>query len=131
MNPEGIFSLTLASITFVMTVIWGGPLLEILRRLKIGKQIRIDGPQTHFSKLGTPTMGGLLVIAPVLAITAVLNLVSLAKVVTGRSILLPLSVLVGFAALGMWDAGSSVDRENRFSGTSATKFLCTIWVPTM
>ena len=103
MNPEGIFSLTLASITFVMTVIWGGPLLEILRRLKIGKQIRIDGPQTHFSKLGTPTMGGLLVIAPVLAITAVLNLVSLAKVVTGRSILLPLSVLVGFAALGMWD----------------------------
>ena len=61
MNPEGIFSLTLASITFVMTVIWGGPLLEILRRLRIGKQIRVDGPQTHYSKLGTPTMGGLLV----------------------------------------------------------------------
>ncbi|HJO91523.1 MAG TPA: phospho-N-acetylmuramoyl-pentapeptide-transferase, partial [Anaerolineales bacterium] len=125
MNPEGIFSLTLASITFVMTVIWGGPLLEILRRLKIGKQIRIDGPQTHFSKLGTPTMGGLLVIAPVLAITAVLNLVSLAKVVTGRSILLPLSVLVGFAALGMWDDWSGLRNGRKGEGIRARYKLIT------
>ena len=69
MNTEGIFSLSLASITFAMTVIWGGPLLVILRRLRVGKRIRVDGPQTHFSKMGTPTMGGLLVIAPVLVIT--------------------------------------------------------------
>ena len=125
MNPEGIFSLTLASITFVMTVIWGGPLLEILRRLKIGKQIRIDGPQTHFSKLGTPTMGGLLVIAPVLVITAVLNLVSLAKVVTGRSILLPLSVLVGFAALGMWDDWYGLKNGRKGEGIRARYKLIT------
>jgi len=125
MNLEGIFSLTLASITFVMTVIWGGPLLEILRRLKIGKQIRIDGPQTHFSKLGTPTMGGLLVIAPVLVITAVLNLVSLAKVVTGRSILLPLSVLVGFAALGMWDDWYGLKNGRKGEGIRARYKLIT------
>ncbi|HCU80778.1 MAG TPA: phospho-N-acetylmuramoyl-pentapeptide-transferase, partial [Chloroflexi bacterium] len=125
MNPEGIFSLTLASITFVMTVIWGGPLLEVLRRLRIGKQIRIDGPQTHFSKLGTPTMGGLLVIAPVLVITAVLNLVSLAKVVTGRSILLPLAVLVGFAALGMWDDWYGLRNGRRGEGISARYKLIT------
>ena len=49
MNTEGIFSLSLASITFALTVIWGGPLLEILRRLRVGKQIRLDGPQTHFA----------------------------------------------------------------------------------
>ena len=125
MNPEGIFSLTLASITFVMTVIWGGPLLEILRRLRIGKQIRVDGPQTHFSKLGTPTMGGLLVIAPVLVITAVLNLVSLAKVVTGRSILLPLSVLVGFAALGMWDDWYGLRNGRKGEGIRARYKLIT------
>tara|TARA_B100000945_G_scaffold305173_1_gene291394 strand:- start:214 stop:1206 length:993 start_codon:yes stop_codon:yes gene_type:complete len=119
MNPEGIFSLTLASITFIMTVIWGGPLLEILRRLRIGKQIRVDGPQTHFSKLGTPTMGGLLVIAPVLVITAVLNLVSLAKVVTGRSILLPLAVLIGFAVLGVWDDWYGLRNERSGEGIRA------------
>ena len=129
MNPEGIFSLTLASITFVMTVIWGGPLLEILRRLKIGKQIRIDGPQTHFSKLGTPTMGGLLVIAPVLAITAVLNLVSLVKVVTGPSILLPLAVLVGFAALGVWDDWSGLRKTRKGEGIRARyKFMIQVLI---
>ena len=129
MNPEGIFSLTLASITFVMTVIWGGPLLEILRRLKIGKQIRIDGPQTHFSKLGTPTMGGLLVIAPVLAITAVLNLVSLVKVVTGPSILLPLTVLVGFAALGVWDDWSGLRETRKGEGIRARyKFMIQVLI---
>ena len=86
-----------------MTVIWGAPLLELLRRFNIGKKIRVDGPQTHFSKLGTPTMGGLLIIAPVLAITAALNIVNLVRPVTGRSVLLPLAVLVAFGALGAWD----------------------------
>ncbi|MDP6793081.1 MAG: phospho-N-acetylmuramoyl-pentapeptide-transferase [Anaerolineales bacterium] len=124
MNTEGIFSLSLASITFAMTVIWGGPLLEVLRRLRIGKRIRVDGPQTHFSKLGTPTMGGLLVIAPVLVITAVLNLVSLVKVVTGRSILLPLVVLVAFAVLGIWDDFAGLKSTRRGEGLRARyKFI--------
>lgn len=97
------FALSLATIAFLLTVIWGGPFIELLRRFKIGKQIRIDGPQTHFTKLGTPTMGGLLFLAPVLAITAVLNVVSLIKPVTGRSILLPLGVMLVYGALGMRD----------------------------
>ncbi|MBI4316247.1 MAG: phospho-N-acetylmuramoyl-pentapeptide-transferase, partial [Chloroflexi bacterium] len=97
------FALTLGSITFLLTVIWGGPFLELLRRFKIGKQIRVDGPQTHFTKMGTPTMGGLMIIGPVLVITAILNVVSLVKPVIGRSVLLPLAVLAVFALLGMRD----------------------------
>ncbi len=97
------FALTLGSITFLLTVIWGGPFLELLRRFKIGKQIRVDGPQTHFTKMGTPTMGGLMIVGPVLVITAVLNVVSLVKPVIGRSVLLPLAVLAVFALLGMRD----------------------------
>lgn len=100
---EAAFDLTLGVTAFLLTVIWGGPFIELLRRFKIGKQIRVDGPQTHFVKMGTPTMGGLLFIVPVLGITAVLNVVSLVRPVIGRSILLPLGILVFFAALGAWD----------------------------
>jgi phospho-N-acetylmuramoyl-pentapeptide-transferase len=102
-SQEATFALTLGGITFVLTVIWGGPFIEVLRRLRIGKQIRVDGPQTHFIKRGTPTMGGLMIVVPVVLITAILNVVNLYRAVLGRSILVPLFTLVAFAALGAVD----------------------------
>src|SRR6266481_4579881 len=71
------FALTLGGITFVMTVIWGGPLVEVLRRLKIGQSIRADAPEWQKSKEGTPTMGGLLIVVPVCLIMLGLNVVNL------------------------------------------------------
>ena len=98
-------ALSLGGITFLLSVIWGGPLVRILRMLRIGKQIRIEGPQRHFTKLGTPTMGGWLFIIPVLLITGVLNLVSILSDLTvlGNSILLPMLVMLAYAAVGAWD----------------------------
>ena len=61
------FALTLGGVTFVLAVIWGSPLVEIMRRLRLGKQIRIEGPQTHMSKMGTPAMGGILIVVWVIA----------------------------------------------------------------
>ncbi|MBP1694741.1 MAG: phospho-N-acetylmuramoyl-pentapeptide-transferase, partial [Chloroflexi bacterium] len=55
-------SLSLAGLSFILTVIWGPPLIRILRHFKVGKQIRLEGPERHFSKLGTPTMGGIMII---------------------------------------------------------------------
>lgn len=102
---EGAMALSLSGIAFLLTVIWGGPLIQILRRLRIGAQIRIDGPQRHLSKLGTPTMGGWLVVIPVVLITGVLNLASIVGDldVLGNSILLPLLVMMSFALLGAVD----------------------------
>jgi phospho-N-acetylmuramoyl-pentapeptide-transferase len=101
---DATFALTLGGVTFLLTVIWGGPLIALLRRFKIGKQIRVDGPQTHLVKMGTPTMGGLLIIVPVLAITVLLNVVNLIRGTgQGRSVLLPLGVLTLFTLLGAWD----------------------------
>ena len=65
------FALPLGGITFLLAVIWGGPLIRVMRMLRIGEQIRIEGPQRHFTKLGTPTMGGWLFIIPVVVITGV------------------------------------------------------------
>jgi phospho-N-acetylmuramoyl-pentapeptide-transferase len=97
-------ALALAGLTFLLTVIWGGPLITVLRRFKIGKQIRIDEPLRHQTKMGTPTMGGLMIIVPVLLITIMLNVVNLVKGnFTGRSVLLPLTVLGAFTLLGAWD----------------------------
>jgi len=97
-------ALSLGGITFALTVIWGGPLLRILRHLRVGKQIRLDGPRSHQPKLGTPTMGGLMIVIPVFLITLLLNTVPiLGRSLLGRSILLPLGVMVAFAMLGALD----------------------------
>jgi phospho-N-acetylmuramoyl-pentapeptide-transferase len=43
-----------------------GPLMiEWLRRVKLGQKVREEGPQTHYVKAGTPTMGGLLMLAAI------------------------------------------------------------------
>jgi phospho-N-acetylmuramoyl-pentapeptide-transferase len=84
-------------LSFLLSVSTGGPLIRFLRRRGVGKTIRIDGPATHLSKTGTPTMGGLMIVVPVLAVTLLTNLV-------GRySILLPLGVLAAYALLGAYD----------------------------
>jgi phospho-N-acetylmuramoyl-pentapeptide-transferase len=119
-------ALTLAGFTFLLTVIWGGPMIRIMRMLKIGKQIRIEGPQRHITKLGTPTMGGWMFIIPVLLITVLLNLVSIVSDldVLGRSVLLPLLVMIAFAVLGAIDDWEGVRGERRGMGMSArTKFI--------
>jgi phospho-N-acetylmuramoyl-pentapeptide-transferase len=84
-------------LTFLLSVFTGRPLIRFLRRKGIGKTIRIDGPATHMSKMGTPTMGGLMILVPVLLVTLLTNLV-------GRySVLLPLGVLVAYGMLGIYD----------------------------
>jgi phospho-N-acetylmuramoyl-pentapeptide-transferase len=101
---EGSLAIALAGFAFMLTVIWGEPLLRILRHLKVGDLIRVDGPQRHISKLGTPTMGGVLFVVPIILITVLLNGASLIGLtVLGRSIFLPLGALICFAILGSLD----------------------------
>ena len=69
--PEMGVCLLAGGMAFIITVLLGQPLINLLKRLKIGKQIRIDGPQSHMTKMGTPTMGGaLFVLGSVLLIGA-------------------------------------------------------------
>jgi len=119
-------ALSLGAITFLLTVIWGGPLIRVLKMFGIGEQIRIEGPQRHFTKLGTPTMGGWLVVIPVVLVTGVLNLVTIvgALSVLGRSILLPLFTMVANALLGAWDDWKGIRGARRGEGIRPrTKFL--------
>lgn len=119
------FVLGLAMLAFVMTVIWGPPLLRILRHFRIGKLIRVDEPGHHNVKMGTPTMGGVMFILPVLMLTAMLNAASLIGFSgIGRSVLVPLIVLVSYAVLGGIDDWEGVRGKRRGEGMRArTKFL--------
>jgi phospho-N-acetylmuramoyl-pentapeptide-transferase len=55
-------------LAFAVVVVLMPPFIRLLRRLGMGKRIRLEGPETHLVKEGTPTMGGLLIVAVVLAI---------------------------------------------------------------
>ena len=121
MTGESAKALSLGGITFLLAVIWGGPLIQVLRRLGIGKKIRIEGPERHINKLGTPTMGGWLIVISVLVVTVVLNLVSILSDlnVLGRSVLLPTLVMLAFAVLGTVDDWLGVKGGRRGEGLRA------------
>jgi len=117
--------LGLAMLSFIMTAIWGTPLLRVLRHFKVGKLIRVEEPGHHNVKMGTPTMGGVLFILPALLLTALLNAASLIGLdVTGKSVLVPLIVLVAYGVLGAIDDWEGIRGKRRGDGMRArTKFL--------
>ncbi len=120
-------ALSLAGLAFIMTVIWGGPLLRILRHFRVGKIIRVEEPSHHAVKMGTPTMGGVMFIVPVLLLTVMLNAVSLigfSQSGVGRSVLLPMLVMVAYGVLGAVDDWEGIRGPRKGQGMRArTKFL--------
>jgi len=121
-------ALSLAGLAFLMTVIWGGPLLRVLRYFKVGKLIRVDEPGHHNIKMGTPTMGGVLFILPVLLLTVLLNAVALVGLdVVGRSVLVPLIVMIGYAILGALDDWEGIRGKRLGEGMRVrTKFVAQV-----
>jgi phospho-N-acetylmuramoyl-pentapeptide-transferase len=114
------YSLALGAISFLLAVVWGAPLIRLLRRRQIGKQIRIEGPSTHQVKTGTPTMGGLMILIPVFLITALLNVANLVgRTFIGRSILVPMAALVAFGTLGAIDDLAGLRKERKGNGLLA------------
>ena len=110
-------ALSLAGLAFMMTVIWGGPLLRILQHFKIGKQIRVEEPGKHFVKMGTPTIGGVMIILPVALITVLLNAVSLIGMkMLGKSVLVPLAAMLGYSVLGALDDWEGIQGKRKGEG---------------
>lgn len=123
----------LAGVSFLVAVIWGPPLLRVLKHFNIGETIRIEGPERHYTKQGTPTMGGIMIVVPVILVTLLMNAATLIGLnVTGRSILLPLGVMVIFALLGMIDDWEGIRGSRRGIGMRArVKFPLQILLATI
>jgi phospho-N-acetylmuramoyl-pentapeptide-transferase len=92
------FRTALAAFTaLTVTVLIAPRVIEWLKTISMTQQIRDDGPKTHFSKAGTPTMGGIIIIAAVL--TAMLLWGNLRNMYVWVVIL----SLIGFGAIGFID----------------------------
>ena len=109
-------SLTFGVIACLLALAAGHPFVQFLRRRGLGKKVRVEGPSSHIEKTGTPTMGGLLISGTVLIVTAVLTFTVYTTV--GRSILLPLFVLVSCAVLGAVDDRMTLQGEAGGEGLS-------------
>ena len=108
----------LATMTaLVISFVVGPRMIAWLAHMKIGQSVRDDGPQTHLSKAGTPTMGGALILVSI-AVTTLLwgNL-------TNRFVWVVLLVTVGFGAIGWVDDWRKVVHRNPKGLSARTKFL--------
>lgn len=127
MNAQPMpFALALGTVSFFVAVIWGSPMIRLLRKWRIGKQIRVELPSSHRTKMGTPTMGGVIFLVPVMLIAVVMNFANFlsgfdagkeilaffnfeeGSPLIGKSILLPLLIMIAFGALGALDDLSEV-----------------------
>ena len=83
-------------LAFGGVVLLGPIYIRLLQRLGFGKQIRIEGPQAHAVKAGTPTMGGMLIVVVVMFLAMAMRL-------EDESTLTPMLTLVGVGILGALD----------------------------
>lgn len=91
----------------VFGFVFGRPLIDMLRRKQgKGQPIRTDGPQSHFAKAGTPTMGGLLILSALLVSTLLW-----ARLDNGY-VWIVLMVTYGYAAIGFADDYAKVTKQN-------------------
>src|SRR5687768_5307984 len=106
----------LSALTALLLSLWWGP--AVIRKLAEfkGQPIRQEGPQSHFSKAGTPTMGGALILVTVLAS------VLLWGDLRNRYVWLVLAVMVAFGAIGWWDDWIKIVRRDPNGMKSRTKY---------
>ncbi len=108
----------LAALTALFLSLWLGPYaIRKLAQLKGGQPIRKDGPQSHFSKAGTPTMGGGLIL------TTVALSVLLWGDLRNKYVWVVLAVMVCFGAIGWYDDWIKIVKRDPNGLKSRWKYL--------
>jgi phospho-N-acetylmuramoyl-pentapeptide-transferase len=91
-------------------------MIPVLKRFKAGQSVREDGPDSHLVKSGTPTMGGVALVAG-----TVVGTLCTAKV--SPDLIVTLAVFAAFAALGVFDDFVKVRMKRSLGLTALQKFL--------
>jgi phospho-N-acetylmuramoyl-pentapeptide-transferase len=104
----------------VLCMVFGQGFIRMLQRKQIGQEVRDDGPQSHLSKKGTPTMGGALILFSITVSTL------LWADLTNPSIWIALLTTLAFGAIGFVDDAKKVFKRNT-KGLSARQKLVLQW----
>jgi phospho-N-acetylmuramoyl-pentapeptide-transferase len=105
-----------AAITALLISLMFGPkMIALLRQFQIGQQIREEGPRTHQSKRGTPTMGGVLILLAVVISTLLWSNLAVAYV------WIAVIVTVAFGAIGFADDYLKIRRRHNLGLTGKQK----------
>ena len=83
-------------VAFIISLILGPITIPMLKKLHIGQSIREEGPQSHLSKSGTPTMGGIIILLSLLITVATSGIMS-------NDLVLLLASTFGFGVIGFID----------------------------
>ncbi len=98
--------------------IFGRPLIDFLRRKQgKGQPIRDDGPQSHFAKAGTPTMGGLLILSALMVSTLIWARLD------SPYVWIVVLVTLAFGLIGFADDYAKVTKQNTKGVSSRVRFL--------
>jgi len=117
------FRTAYATITaLLISLFFGGKLIDFLKEWNVGQQIREEGPQAHQVKRGTPTMGGVLIVGSVLIST--LLWARLSSVYAWTAIIATLL----FAAVGFVDDYSKMAKQRSLGLTGRQKLLAQLLV---
>ena len=114
--------LTLRSILGVLTalviaLVVGPTMIRYLSSYNIGQTVRGDGPESHFSKAGTPTMGGALILVAIVVSTLLWSDLS------SRFVWVVLFVTIGFGAIGWIDDYKKIVYGNSKGLSAKSKYF--------
>ncbi len=113
------FRTAMAGITAMLICLVLGPwLIRRLREFQVGQQIRSEGPSSHQSKAGTPTMGGILILIGIVMPTL------LWSNLTNLYVWMAVAATVCFALVGFLDDYAKTSRKHSLGMTGRMKLLC-------
>jgi len=111
------FRTAYAALTALLISLLAAPrLIRMLQQRQIGQVIREEGPQSHYSKAGTPTMGGVLILGAMLISTL------LWADLTALTVWVVLLATLAFGAVGFWDDYLKLARRHNRGFLAKYKF---------
>lgn len=114
----------------VLSFVFGPMMIRKLSQFNIGQTVRDDGPTSHFSKVGTPTMGGALILFAVVVATL------LWMDLSNRYLWITLFVTISFGCIGWYDDYQKLVNKDprgmgskfKFLSQSAAGFIAAYWL---